>query len=270
MPFMLGSQRSQPVANGLLDRRVLVTVIVVVLLALGLATAGAVAQGLTVSQGDAILNELKEIRRLLEQMQKQLGAPAAERAAPAANTPVKVAVRDGHVLGNANAPLVLIEFTDYQCPYCRNFSVSTLPALKTKYIDTGRLQFVSRDFPLDFHPQALIAAHAARCAGDQGKYWEIRPILFANGSALQKDNLLAYARNLGLNAATFQQCLDKETHAASIQTDLSEALAVGIEGTPTFVLGRRTSAGVIEGTRIVGALPMAAFDAKITELLAGK
>jgi protein-disulfide isomerase len=258
------------VANGFMNRRILAAIVAVALLAAGFATARVLAQGLTSAQGEAILSELKEIRRLLEQMQKQFAAVAAERPAPAADATVKVPIGDGHRLGSATAPLVMIEFTDYQCPYCRNFAVSTFPGLKAKYIDTGKLEFVSRDFPLDFHPQALIAAHAARCAGDQGKYWQIRPVLFAHDSALQKDDLLKYARDLGLNTATFQQCLDKETHAASIKADLSEALAVGIEGTPTFVLGRRSPSGVIDGIRIVGAQPIGAFDARIAELLAEK
>jgi len=258
------------VANGSVNRRILVAVGAVALVAAGFATARVLAQGLTSAQGDAILKELKEIRILLEQMQKPPGGGAAERPAAGANALVKVPIRDGHTLGSADAPLVMVEFTDYQCPYCRNFNVGTLPALKTKYIDTGKLQFVSRDFPLDFHPQASIAAHAARCAGDQGKYWQIRPVLFANGSALQKDNLLTYARDLGLNTTTFQQCLDKQAHGPSIKTDQAEALAAGIEGTPTFVLGRRSSTGTVEGVRIVGAQPLAVFDSKISELLAGK
>ena len=258
-------------ANGLFSRRVLVAIAALALIAFGMATARAVAQSLTAAQGEAILNELKEIRQLLEQMQRQLGAPAAaERRAPAAEAPVKVPIRDGHSLGSASAPVVMIEFTDYQCPFCRSFAVGTFPALKAKYIDTGRVQFVSRDFPLDFHPQALMAAHAARCAADQRKYWEIRPVLLANSSALQRDRLLAYGRDLGLEMTSYQRCIDKEVHAASIKTDLADAQAAGVEGTPSFILGRRLPSGIVEGTRIVGAQPIATFDAKIAELLAGK
>jgi protein-disulfide isomerase len=258
------------VVYGFLNRRDVVALSVVTMMIFGPAASRATAQGLTAAQGDAILKELKDIRRMLEDMQKQLAGPAAARRAQAPDTPVKVSIADGHTLGSATAPLVLIEFTDYQCPYCRGFAVNTFPALKTKYIDTGKLQFVTRDFPLDFHPQALIAAHAARCAADQGKYWEIRPVLFANNTALQQDKLLTYARDLSLNTATFQQCLEKETHAPSIKRDLADAAAAGIEGTPTFVLGRRLPNGTIEGVRIVGAQPIAVFDAKISELLAGK
>ncbi len=207
---------------------------------------------------------------MLDNMQKRLAAVAAAQRAPAADAPVKVAIATGQAMGSASAPLVLIEFTDYQCPYCRNFAVSTFPALKTKYIDTGKVQFVSRDFPLDFHPNAMIAAHAARCAADQGKYWELRTVLFTNNTALQKDKLLGYARDLSLDVPKFQQCLDQETHGASIRADLSDALAAGVEGTPTFVLGRRSPSGTIEGVRIVGAQPVAVFDAKIAELLGGK
>ena len=257
-------------ANGVLIRRSVVILAAAAVMALGPSAPRVSAQGMTSVQGDAILKELKEIRRMLEDMQKQLAAVGAAQRAPAADAPVKVSIANGQAMGSASAPLVLVEFTDYQCPYCRNFAVSTFPTLKTKYIDTGKLQFVSRDFPLDFHPNAMIAAHAARCAADQGKFWEIRSALFANNTALQKDRLLTYARDLSLNMPTFQACLDKETHLASIQTDLSDALAAGIEGTPSFVLGRRTSTGTIEGVRIVGAQPLAVFDAKISELLAAK
>lgn len=257
-------------SNSLLTRRALVAIAVVVALVLGLATGGVVAQSLTAAQGEAILNELKEIRRLLEQMQKQLGAPTAQQPAAAATAPVKVPIRDGHGLGSSTAPLVMIEFTDYQCPYCRSFAINTFPALKAKYIDTGKLQFVSRDFPLDFHPQAMSAAHAARCAADQGKYWQIRPVLLANSSALQRDKLLTYARDLGLDTTDFERCVDNEVHAASIKTDLADALAAGIEGTPSFIIGRRLPSGIVDGTRIVGAQPISAFDAKIAELLTGK
>ncbi len=257
-------------SNGFLNRSSVVALVAAGVIALGPAAPRASAQALTSAQGDAILNELKEMRRMLENMQKQLAALGAAQRAPAADAPVKVASATGQSMGSASAPLVLIEFTDYQCPYCRGFAVNTFPALKTKYIDTGKLQFVSRDFPLDFHPNAMIAANAARCAADQGKYWEIRSVLFTNNTALQKDRLLTYARDLSLNMPKFQQCLDQETHGASIQADLSDALAAGIEGTPSFVLGRRTPTGTIEGVRIVGAQPLAMFDAKIAELLAGK
>ncbi len=257
-------------ANGSANQRRLAVLIVATFVAFGAAAPRASAQALTSAQGDAILSELKEMRRMLENMQKQLAALGAAQRAPAADAPVKVAIATGQSMGSANAPLVLIEFTDYQCPYCRNFAVSTFPALKTKYIDTGKVQFVTRDFPLDFHPNAMIAANAARCAADQGKYWEIRSILFTNNTALQKDRLLGYARDLSLNMPKFQQCLDQEIHGASIQADLSDALAAGVEGTPTFVLGRRTPTGTIEGVRIVGAQPLAVFDAKIGELLGAK
>ena len=256
--------------NGIVSRRNVRTLIVAVLVTLGPATPPVLAQGLTTAQGEAILNELKEVRRQVEQLRKEFAEAVGPRRAGAPEGPAKVAIADGRTIGSASSPLVLIEFTDYQCPYCRVFAVNVFPALKTKYIDTGQLQFVSRDFPLDSHPQAELAARAARCAAEQGKYWELRPVLFANSAALQQDKLLTYARDLSLDTAGFQQCLEKEAHVSSIRRDLDDALAAGIQGTPTFVLGRRTSTGVIEGIRIVGAQPVAAFDAKIAELLAAK
>jgi protein-disulfide isomerase len=241
---------------------------------IGLATGirPAAAQGVTPTQADAILSELKEIRRLLEQMQKQIQAPggAPRAAAPAPDLPVRVAIGDGQVLGSATAPLVLVEFTDYQCPYCRTFTVGTFPALKAKYIDTGRLAFVSRDLPLDFHPNALPAAHAALCAADQGKYWNMRPYLFANASTLQQKALVDQARDLSLDVAAFERCLSAKPHAATLQKVVQDAQAAGVEGTPTFILGRRVPGGIVEGVRIVGALPVEAFDAKIAQFQARK
>ncbi len=225
------------------------------------------AEGINQEQADAILQELKQIRLLLQQMQQQNVASGTRRAAPSAK--VKVSLGDGYSLGEETAPVTLVEFTDYQCPFCRRFHASTFEKLKKSYIDSGKLRYISRDLPLPFHQYALKAAQAARCAGEQGKFWELRHVLISNGDKLGQEAILDYSQELSLDMEQFRGCVDSQKYVAEIQRDISEANVAGITGTPTFVLGKTTKDD-IEGIKIVGAQPYAVFEARIKELLAAK
>lgn len=234
-------------------------------LALLLVASSAVkADGITQKQADAILNELKQIRQLLEKQQPLLERRGVQTPAPDQN--VKLQLVDTYAIGTTNAPVTLIEFTDYQCPFCSRFHTTTFPELKRKFIDTGKVRFISRDLPLEFHLNAFKAAQAARCAGDQGKYWELRDVLSSNPNNLGQDAILKYARDQQLDTKQFQTCLASDKYKAEIQKDVSDAQSVGISGTPTFLIGR-TSAGGFEGIKVVGAQHLGAFEARITELL---
>jgi protein-disulfide isomerase len=172
------------------------------------------------------------------------------------------------MLGTPDAPLTLIEFSDYQCPHCRRFVETPLPALRHDYIDIGKLRYVFRDFPLDrLHPQARKAAEAAHCAGEQGKYWEMHDLLFHNRQALQVESLPGYARQLGLHAAAFTTCLTQGKYAAEVQQDLADGTTAGVQGTPGFFLGKTQADGTIQGTFIRGAQPLAVFRQTIERLL---
>lgn len=216
-------------------------------------------QGMTREQGDAILKELRSIRELLEKQGARPAAPAQ------AGDTVSVRIENGQVLGNKNAPLTMVEFTDYQCPYCRSFYVSTFSEIRKKYIDTGMVRFVSRDMPLDFHPNAMRAAEAGRCAADQGKYWEMRDLMAADPRKLSEEDLTGYATKLGLALPAFKSCVTGGKHRQDIQRDMADAASLGINGTPSFVVGRSTPQGV-DGEVVVGAQPFAAFDAKFQQL----
>jgi protein-disulfide isomerase len=230
-----------------------------------LATA-TVSAGITRDQAAAILNELRAIRQLLE-MQQHAAPAALARPTPVPDK-VKMSIADGwYSLGREDAPVTLIEFADYQCPFCRRFHSETFGQLKKNYIDIGKLRFVSRDLPLDFHPNAQRAAEAARCAGDQDKYWEMRDTLITHSADLSRDAILRYAQALALDASSFQRCLDGEKHKSAIEKDLADAQSLQVSGTPTFILGN-TKKATIEGQRLVGALPYAAFDSAIRQLLA--
>jgi len=223
-----------------------------------LLPAAALAQepGITREQAEAILNELRQIRILLER---------AVRPPEAAEEPRKAVMRiqDDRWLGNKDAPLTLVEFTDYECTFCRRFQVMTFPELRKKYIETGKLRFTSRDLPLDFHARAFRAAEAARCAGDQGRFWEMRDLLVSTGK-LDGEDITAHARQLKLDLKAFSACLADGKHRVAIQQDILEAAKLGINGTPGFVIGRSTPDGV-EGEILMGAQPLPVFEAKLRE-----
>src|SRR5437773_3668559 len=222
-------------------------------------------------QNDQILQELKAIRQLMEKLAGPLngqpGGPVPTAAAPV-NDNVKFANVTGYVLGKADAPLTMVEFTDLQCPFCRQFHTQAFEQIKKDYIDTGKLRYISRDFPLDsIHPYALAAARASRCAADQGKFWDMRHAILVNNASLNNDVFATFAGDLKMNVNTFKTCTaDSAKFQAEIQKDLSEGSAVGIQGTPSFVIGKTTANG-LDGVRFVGAQPFSAFDAKLKELL---
>ena len=227
----------------------------------GVAVMPAQAEGMTKEQGDAILKELQSIRTLLQQ-----GPKVRQQRPPAAPVRVKVSSTDGVSDGNPKAPLILVEFTDYECPFCKRFYDTTFADIKKKYIDTGKVRFISRNLPLPFHKNAENAALAAVCAGDQGKYWQMRKSIFGNPKEMQAEHLSAYAKDNGLNVKRFDTCMTKKTHTVKIKKDLADAQAIGITGTPSFVLAK-SGGDIVEGEKIIGAQLFATFEAKIEALL---
>jgi protein-disulfide isomerase len=215
-------------------------------------------------QNEEMLRELRAIRMLLE----RLTAPQQQQAqAPPQPTVGKVTNLKGYVMGRPDAPLTMVEFTDLQCPFCRQFAITSFEEIKKNWIDTGKLRYISRDFPLDFHAQAMPAARAARCAGEQGKFWELRMQLMKNANLLTADYIAKSAADLKLEPKAFAACIATTKYDAEIQAEMQEGAKLGVGGTPTFVLGR-TTATAVEGPMLVGALPYAQFDAKLKELLA--
>ncbi len=219
---------------------------------------------ITHDQANAIVQELKEIRKLLESIDKKGVAQAPKK--PSVPPTAKVSIKDSKSLGSTDAPVTVVEFTDYQCPYCLRFVQQTFPKLKEEFIDTGKVRWVVRDLPLGFHKNARKAAQAAYCAGEQGKLWEMRSILFTNAKKLEAENLPKYAQVIGLDTAAFDACLASERHLALIDQSVRDAGKVKITGTPTLVVGK-AAGDTVEGNRIVGARNYKVFEDHILKLL---
>lgn len=188
--------------------------------------------------------------------------PSPALPPPSAPVPVvdmKALVDDDPILGDKNAPVTIIEFSDYQCPFCGRFFSQTLPQIKEKYINTGKARLVYRDFPLDsIHQEATPAAIAANCAGEQGKYFEFHDKIFENQAALGTENYKKWAAELELDTKKFNECVDTQKYASEVRKDFSDGAAVGVQGTPAFF---------IDGRLISGAQPYPVFEQAIEQAL---
>ncbi len=173
---------------------------------------------------------------------------------------VQVSADDDEVLGNANAKVTIVEFSDFECPFCGRFYTDTLVPMKKDYVETGKVKFIYRDFPLSsIHPDAEKAAEAAECAGEQGKYYAMHDTLFANQQALDVTSLKGYASALGLDTAKFNSCLDSGKMSSEVANDFQDGVTAGVQGTPTLF---------INGKKLVGAQPYNVVRAAIEAELA--
>jgi len=198
-------------------------------------------------------------------------APIIEDAA----TTVTVSVDDDPFLGSEDAPVTVIEFSDFECPFCQRSFEQILPSLRTQYIDTGKVKFVYRNLPLGIHdPVATEEALAANCALEQGgneKYFQFHDELFnrtkGNGVGLGEDGLSTLANDLGLDVAEFDRCLEEKRYTDEVAKDMEDAQAAGATGTPTFFVGKSTPDGNIEAEIIVGAVPFTTLQTTIDKYL---
>lgn len=218
------------------------------------------------SQSGARLEDAKEqyraaLKRLRVQKARQVYADSLRANAMVAiylrPPSVQVSYDPARVRGDPKAPVTIVEFSDFQCPYCRN-AQTTLNNILAKY--KGRVKLAYMDFPLrQIHSQALTAAEAARCAGEQGKFWEFHDALFADQSKLKEGDLAAHAQSLGLDEKLFQSCLASGKHKPKVEADLQEGAKVGVAGTPGFF---------VNGVFLSGAQPQAEFEKIIDSELA--
>ena len=199
-----------------------------------------------------------ELRILQDQLPTKQAAAAA-----AAAEPVKISIDDDPIIGNPDAPITIVEFSDFQCPFCARFHIQTLPLLVEEYIKEGKVKLVFRDFPIqNIHPNALSASIAAECANDQNKFREMHDILFEKqsdwsrlGAADVLSRFSQYAADMQLDQESFDSCLTDRKHVSEIQNDLNDGRNYGVSGTPGFFVGN-DDVGYVE---LRGAQPFDSF-----------
>ena len=190
----------------------------------------------------------------LQQLRSQHKVEVFLKAPPVFRAEIVTA--GAYAKGPANAPIQIVEFSDFHCPFCKRVEPTIAQVLK-KY--DGKIRFVYKDFPLDsLHPQARAAAEAARCAGEQGKYWEFHDKVYAGEPDASAPTMQAYAKEVGLDAAAFETCRSSRKYQAQVQTDAAEGTKLGVNGTPGFF---------INGRFLSGAQPLEAFSNIIDEEL---
>lgn len=190
-------------------------------------------------------------------------SPESENNAPEQESAVSFSLEGEPSLGSLEAKVTVVEFSDFQCPFCARFVLETFPQIKQEYIDTGKIRMIFKNFPLmSIHENAESSAEASECANDQGKFWEYKEKLFQSQQALSAGNLKQYAKDLGIeNEEQFDVCLDSKKYASEVSQDLAEGVAAGVTGTPTFF---------INGQKMVGALPFSEFQRAIDAQLSNK
>ncbi len=218
------------------------------------------------------------IRAQPQPQQPPPGIPSAP-AVPAQPPPPPLApqvnmtalAEGGLSVGSDSAPVVMVEFSDYQCPFCRKFWLQDYPTLKTQYIDTGKVQLVYKDFPLSFHPEAEMSAEAVACAQEQGQGWALHDKIFEQQAAVgtgtvqySETDVKNWANSTGLDMTAFDGCLDSGKYAGAVNQSLSQGMSLGIVGTPSFMIGKRDGSNIVP---INGALPYGTFSATIDQLL---
>lgn len=196
------------------------------------------------------------------------GAPNV--VAPKPTGKVTIDLTNAMILGDAKAPVTMVEYADFQCPFCERYFKQNESALIDQYVNTGKVRFVWKDYAF-LGQESTWAAEAARCANDQGKFWAYHDYLYnhqgqENSGAFSKTNLKKFAVALGLNATEFNTCLDSDAYASAVQKETQAGSAIGVNGTPaTFINGQLVAD---TNGNSVGAAPFATFQAIIDKLLA--
>jgi len=202
-----------------------------------------------------------ELNDAISKLESKIGSVQQVPSQP--SQPLKISLDNDPIRGDPNAPITIIEFSDFQCPFCARFHVQTLPLLLEEYIDTGKVNLVYRDFPIQsIHPNALPAAVAAECANEQGNYWEYHDTLFekqSGWSRLDSNSAIStfsqYATDIGLEQQQFDSCLGSGKYLEEVQGDLSDGRDYDITGTPGFFIGNEE----IGFVKINGAQPFDSF-----------
>ena len=206
----------------------------------------------------ALQRDLQDIKGLLR---SRVAGPEGQGSQTALSQPVVLDIDGAPFLGRKDAKVTLVEFSDFQCPFCARHSQQTLPAIMKDYVDAGKVKYVLRDFPIpQLHPQAQKSHEAAHCAGEHGKYWEMYHRLFGDLRGQDAQGLTAHAKALRIDGRKFDQCLTSGRHTAKVQKAVEEGQRAGVRGTPAFFVGVSTDGRTVKATQMLrGAQPYDRF-----------
>jgi len=243
--------------------------------AVAILAGTATLRGQNSAEFDALRKEIQDLKAGQQKIQADLEAikKAVEPRKPDTFNATEIDLSGAPVLGKDDAPLTLVEFTDYQCPFCSRHYRDTFPKIVQDFVDTGKVRYILREFPLvSIHSAASKASEAALCAGEQGKYWAMHQKIFENQRQIQIDNLKAHGENIGLDAGKLAECLDSGKFTERVKSDTSQGQKFGVRGTPSFFLGKtgEDSSKFTATERLVGAQPYDKFKAAIDALLGGE
>jgi protein-disulfide isomerase len=233
----------------------------------------------TIALNAWILSEVSKVKTAVKQQDEKLtklekamaARPAPARPAqPQQPQNVKVSIDDDPIKGDMNAPVTIVEFSDYECPFCKRNHEQVFSQIDKDYISQGKVRYVFRDYPLAFHKKAVPAAIAANCAGDQGKYWEINDFLFQSKANLDDAKYLEFAKTNNLDISKFEACLKDSKQQAEVNKDFEDGKSYGVRGTPSFFIGKTEKGKEMTGVYVRGALPYDRFKTEIDKLLAQK
>ncbi len=243
--------------------------------ALALLTLSACGGSDSGNTSEQLLSELKALRQEVQSLSDDVSklknrptaAPANRRVERPTTSQAPVNTAGYPAQGKADAPVTLVEFSDYQCPFCARHTAQTMPLLVENYVNTGKLRYVFMDNPIPSHRKAAKAAEAAHCAGDQGKYWEMHTAMFGAQVQIGLGKFDEFAQQVGLDAADFSECMKTGRNVAKVNASKQMAAQVGARATPTFVIGKTQPNGVVDGDLLVGAKRYDAFATAINKLL---
>src|SRR3954466_8707124 len=180
-----------------------------------------------------------------------------------------ISIQGAPARGSADAKVVVVEYSDFQCPYCGKFARETFATIEERYIGTGKVRYAFRNFPLDeSHPKAFKAAEAAECANQQGKFWEMHAQLFANQQALDPGDLLSHSKAVGVEESAFRKCLNGAARP-KINRDFNDGVKAGVGGTPTFLIGTAEKDGKVRVVKTLSGMQTTeSFTRALDEVLA--
>ncbi|WP_448563793.1 DsbA family protein [Thalassotalea ganghwensis] len=214
------------------------------------------------AQIDALQKEVEQLKHVQTLVAQKVGLGSLVR-------PDEISIENGHRIGSEDAKVVIIEFTDLHCPFCKKFHQGVWPELKKNYVDTGKVLFVGREFPLaSLHPRAAFAAVTLRCGAKQGQYKEIKDYLFEKGQGLAKSDLEKIVADFALDETRFNACLKDPTVHNSITASLLDAKKLGLAKTPSFIIGKRNGNAITDYKIFDGAGTVQEFSTSLDELLA--